>query len=159
MEEEPGSSGKSLIDHYRRHVLQGFTLNAVRATGSKLARAGPFASQAEAGNVRLVRGPWVSAFLDECETFPDGPHDDQVDAVAGAVLVLGGSAYRSKAQKRRLAVGMIGYMQRRAPDCPGCGMPVYMPPMSEVGECQYCGRTYVRGEDEARPVTAATGGC
>ena len=41
-------------------------------------------AQAEAGNVKLLRGPWNEAFLDEVSVFPNGSHDDQVDALSGA---------------------------------------------------------------------------
>ena len=34
--------------------------------------------------MRLVRGPWTQAYLDELATFPNGRHDDQVDASATA---------------------------------------------------------------------------
>ncbi len=53
--------------------------------GSKEVRANPVASQAEAGNIKLVRGPWNAIFLDETELFPAGSHDDQVDALSGAL--------------------------------------------------------------------------
>jgi len=84
MEQEPGSSGVSTIDHYAREVLFGFAFRGNKTTGSKVSRAAPVSSAAEAGNVKLVRGSWISAFLDEAEVFPNGPHDDQVDAVSGA---------------------------------------------------------------------------
>ena len=45
----------------------------------------PAAAQAEAGNVRLLRGPWNEAFMDELCSFPAGSHDDQVDAFADAL--------------------------------------------------------------------------
>ncbi len=91
MEQEPGSSGVNTIDHYTRRVLAGYVFRGNRTTGSKTERAAPLASQAEAGNVRLVRGPWVGAFLDELESFPLGAHDDQVDACSGAFeRLLGG---------------------------------------------------------------------
>jgi len=51
-------------------------------------RANPVSSQAEAGNVKLVRGKWINDFLDEAELFPYGAHDDQVDAVSGAFEML-----------------------------------------------------------------------
>jgi predicted phage terminase large subunit-like protein len=38
--------------------------------------------------VKLVAGPWITDFLDELETFPEGAHDDQVDAASGAFQVL-----------------------------------------------------------------------
>ena len=82
LEQEPGSSGLAVVDHYRRGVLAGYAAYASRVTGSKVQRAGPFAAAVEAGNVLLVRGAWNDAFLDECRTFPAGAHDDQVDAAA-----------------------------------------------------------------------------
>lgn len=84
MEQEPGSSGVNTIDHYTRRVLQGFVFHGNRATGSKAERAMPLASQAEASNVRIMRAAWNGALLDELESFPQGAHDDMVDACAGA---------------------------------------------------------------------------
>lgn len=89
MEQEPGSSGVNTIDHYRRLVLPGYAFRGNRSSGSKEVRANPVSSAAEAGNVMLVRGAWITAFLDEAEAFPAGTHDDQVDAVSGAVDKLG----------------------------------------------------------------------
>jgi len=84
MEQEPGSSGVSQIDYYARQVLQGYSFWGVKTTGPKEERATPVSSAAEAGNVKLVRGNWINEFLDEFEAFPQGMHDDQVDAVSGA---------------------------------------------------------------------------
>lgn len=85
MEEEPGSSGKIAIDHYRRRVLSGYTFWGVRATGDKADRARPVASAAAGRLVRLVRGEWNRDFLLEAEAFPqEGIHDDQVDGLSGA---------------------------------------------------------------------------
>lgn len=85
IEQEPGSSGKNTISHYQRNVLPGYNVRGERSTGSKEERAGPVSSKAEAGLVKLVRGEWIPAFLDEVEAFgPDAAHDDQVDALSGA---------------------------------------------------------------------------
>lgn len=84
MEQEPGASGVNAIDHYARRVLKGFTFRGVKTTGPKEVRANPVSAAAANGNVKLVRGPWINAFLDEAESFPGGAHDDQVDAVSGA---------------------------------------------------------------------------
>ena len=85
MEQEPGASGNHVIDYYRRHVLPGYAFYGIRPSGSKSARARPLSAQAEAGNVKIVRGAWNKDFLDEIEAFPqDGVHDDQVDVVTGA---------------------------------------------------------------------------
>jgi len=83
IEQEPGSSGKFAIDDFRQ-LLAGFTMRSHRPTGDKLKRMDPLASQAEAGNVPLVNGPWVEPFLREIEMIPDAAHDDQGDASAGA---------------------------------------------------------------------------
>lgn len=89
MEQEPGASGKSVIDHYARTVLLGFAFRGDRVSGAKIERANPLSAAAEAGNVKLVRGDWNKDFLDEIEIFPNGAHDDQVDAVTGAFHALG----------------------------------------------------------------------
>jgi predicted phage terminase large subunit-like protein len=88
MEQEPGSAGVTVIDHYRRNVLRGFAFWGHKTTGAKATRAAPVSSQAEAGNVKLVQGPWIGDFLDEVEVFPLGTHDDQVDAMSGAFEML-----------------------------------------------------------------------
>jgi len=89
MEEEGGASGKSLIDHYRRNLLVGYNFRGYRPTGDKAVRAMPLAAAAEAGNVLVLQGAWNKDLLDEVESFgPDCPHDDQVDAISGAVNCL-----------------------------------------------------------------------
>ena len=90
IEQEPGSSGVNVIDHYARTVLQGFIFRGEKSNVSKKDRALVFSSAAEAGNVMLARASWNSPFIDECEVFPYGAHDDQVDAVAGAMQSLVG---------------------------------------------------------------------
>lgn len=106
-EQEPGSSGKTVVDSYRRRVLVGYDVRAERATGDKQVRARPFASAAGAGNVKLIRGPWVGEFLDEVEAFPFGGHDDQVDAVGGAIASMrggGAQAWVPTESQRRASV-------------------------------------------------------
>ncbi len=88
IEQEPGASGVNTIYHYVTRVLPDYTVRGQRATGSKVERAGPVSSQAEVGNVRLLRGAWLGPFLDEVEAFPLGRHDDQVDGLSGAFMRL-----------------------------------------------------------------------
>ncbi len=91
MEQEPGSSGKALVDQYARYVVPGFDFSGIRATGDKLTRARPFAAAVANGNVRVVRGTWLSDWLDEMSSFPEAcDHDDQVDSVVGAFTHLTG---------------------------------------------------------------------
>lgn len=88
MEQEPGASGIHLVDYYSRKVLQGYAFYGVRPTGDKVTRSNPVSSQAEAGHVKIVHGNWVLNFLDELEGFPGVAHDDQVDALDGAMEAL-----------------------------------------------------------------------
>lgn len=87
IEQEPGSAGVSLIASLVR-MLAGFIVHPDRVTGDKITRAGPFAAQCEAGNVKLVNGSWVRQFLEELSLFPFGRHDDVVDAASGAFNAL-----------------------------------------------------------------------
>lgn len=82
-EEEGGSSGKVVSAHFVSKLM-GWQAKGIRSTGSKVARASPLSSYAEAGNVKIVRGEWNRAFLDEITLFPVGEHDDMCDAVSGA---------------------------------------------------------------------------
>lgn len=90
--QDPGQAGKAQADTYIRK-LAGYDVKAAPVTGDKVSRAGPASAQAEAGNIRLVRGAWNDDFLDELEGFPVGRHDDWVDALADAIneLALGTS--------------------------------------------------------------------
>jgi predicted phage terminase large subunit-like protein len=91
MEQEPGSSGKALIDQYARYVIPGYDLIGIRSSGDKLTRARPFAAAVANGNVRVVRGRWLTDWLDEMTSFPEAcDHDDQVDSAVGAFTFLAG---------------------------------------------------------------------
>lgn len=86
-EQEPGSSGKAVIAN-RAKLLAGFDYKGLPATGDKETRWRPLAAQAGAGNVAVVRGPWLTAWLDELVLVPYGRHDDQADSAAGAFNAL-----------------------------------------------------------------------
>lgn len=101
IEQEPGASGKSVVDHYQRRVLPGWAVKGDKVTGPKVTRARAVSAAAEAGNLRLVRGAWIPAWLDEAEAFPQGSHDDQVDAVSGAVSKVTGSGWAVREYYRR----------------------------------------------------------
>lgn len=65
-------------------MLAGYDVRAVPPQGDKVMRAKGLAAQAEAGNVKVVRGAWNDRFLRTLHQFPDGAHDDAVDAASGA---------------------------------------------------------------------------
>ena len=83
IEQDPGQSGKFEAEYYVRE-LAGSHVWLNKVDKSKEVRARPISSQVEHGNVCLVRGEWNKSFLLELEGFPDGGHDDQVDALSGA---------------------------------------------------------------------------
>ncbi len=85
--QDPGAAGKSTAAA-QIHLLAGWDVRAATETGSKAVRAAPVSAQAEAGNIKLVRGPWNEAFLEEVSMFPNAAHDDQVDALSGAFAEL-----------------------------------------------------------------------
>jgi predicted phage terminase large subunit-like protein len=95
MPQDPGAAGKSDANT-KIKLLAGFSVKVEPISGDKATRARPASAQAEAGNVKLVRGPWNQAFLDEVCTFPNGQFDDQVDAFADALneLALGRAPMR-----------------------------------------------------------------
>lgn len=85
--QDPGQAGKAQSEYYVR-ILAGWVVQVERETGEKTTRAGPLSSQAEAGNVKLVKGDWNEQFLAELEMFPNGLHDDYVDSASGAFNAL-----------------------------------------------------------------------
>ena len=61
----------------------------VNPEGGKVARAAAVSPLIEAGNVYLPHPqfmPWVNDLIEECAAFPNGAHDDQVDAMTQALL-------------------------------------------------------------------------
>ena len=87
--QDPGQAGKVQAQDMIA-MLAGFNVHAEPETGDKVTRAEPFSAQCEAGNVRLVSGPWNEAYIDELCSFPSGAFKDQVDASSGAFGRLAG---------------------------------------------------------------------
>lgn len=108
LEQEPGSGGKESAEASIKN-LRGFNVQAFPATGNKLERANPFAAQAKAGNVKLLRGPWNARYLRILHAFPTkGIPDDDVDASSGAFDLLTGKGrgildYYAKLAERQAA--------------------------------------------------------
>lgn len=97
-EQEGGSGGKEVMQQMIK-MLAGFPVYRDLASGSaqrnvggvklpgqaKVTRAQPLAAQAEAGNVRLVKGAWNQEFLSELSAFPESSQADQVDAASAGL--------------------------------------------------------------------------
>ncbi len=81
--QDPGQAGKSQVLAFAT-LLAGHSLEFSTESGDKVVRATPFASQVNAGNVVMLKGPWNKDFIDELQLFPNGSYDDQVDAASRA---------------------------------------------------------------------------
>lgn len=92
-EMEPGAAGKR--ESYRLvKMLAGLDVGGVRPQGDKITRAKPLAAQAEAGNVKLLRGTWNEMWLEHMHNQPEIKHDDILDASSGSFIALVGVAGR-----------------------------------------------------------------
>jgi predicted phage terminase large subunit-like protein len=81
--QDPGQAGKDQKRHMAAN-LHGADVKFSPETGSKVDRARPFAAQAEAGNVYLIRAEWNDAYFNEICSFPRSEFMDQVDASSRA---------------------------------------------------------------------------
>ena len=87
IEEEKGAAGQNLIAAYRR-LLRGWSVTASKITGDKVVRARKASARTEQRKVSVVFADWAETFVQECDSFPQGSHDDMVDAFAAAVNFL-----------------------------------------------------------------------
>lgn len=82
---EDKANGTAVINALRR-IVQGIVPEEPQ--GSKVARASAVTPLVEARNVHLPApelAPWIADFIEEAAAFPNGAHDDQVDAMSQAL--------------------------------------------------------------------------
>lgn len=82
---EDKANGTAVINSLRR-IVPGIVPEEPH--GSKEARAAAVSPLVEAGNVHLPTpelAPWVGGLIEEAAAFPNGAHDDQVDAMSQAL--------------------------------------------------------------------------
>lgn len=85
---ENKANGPALVDDLGGKV-QGLRL--VEPQGDKIQRVEAIEPLQAAGNLYIPEDgsvPWLAAFLDECTSFPNAAHDDQVDAYTQGVVHL-----------------------------------------------------------------------
>ncbi|MCG6630628.1 phage terminase large subunit, partial [Acinetobacter baumannii] len=68
----------------------GDDVRAKPVSGVKLTRARRCTEPVNVDNVRMLRGDWNKDFIEELRNFPNGTHDDQVDAGSDAFNELNG---------------------------------------------------------------------
>lgn len=82
---EDKASGQSLLQDMRRE--NSLPLLAVQPKGDKVLRVARITPMLEGGRVALPYGaPWLTTFEQEITAFPNGRHDDQVDAFSQYLL-------------------------------------------------------------------------
>jgi predicted phage terminase large subunit-like protein len=72
----------------RDPMLAAHTFSPIEVHRDKLTRALPLVARSEQGKLAITRGNWNRAFLDELCAFPEGRHDDQVDACSGGLTLI-----------------------------------------------------------------------
>lgn len=85
--QDPGQAGKTQALYLTRK-LAGYRVTTSPESGDKITRAEPLAAQINVGNVLMLRGAWNNELVDEMRLFPNGAHDDQVDALSRAFAEL-----------------------------------------------------------------------
>lgn len=86
---EPGAAG--VRDSVAiQQLLAGFDARPVTELRDKVSRAMPLSAGVESGAVVLCNAGWNQILISEFEQFPDGEHDDIVDAASGAYNCLTG---------------------------------------------------------------------
>lgn len=96
---EPGSAAKRenelLMQEFPELDAEG-----IRSTGDKLVRARPLAQAAYANSVKMLIAGWNEGVLNHLHNQPYAPHDDIMDAGAGAYGVLVGDIFPDPAGER-----------------------------------------------------------
>jgi predicted phage terminase large subunit-like protein len=81
---EPKASGKSIV----QQIKQTTGLNIIEDEApkdDKVTRVNSVSPKIEAGRVFLVEGNWNDSFLNQCASFPNGLHDDEVDNLTAII--------------------------------------------------------------------------
>lgn len=81
------TAASEVREHFKGNVIvQSYT-----PTSDKLVRALPWLAKIDGGKFFIIEGTWNQDFLDELEQFPNGDHDDQIDAVTVLWEMLAGA--------------------------------------------------------------------
>lgn len=108
---EDKANGSAVIDSLKSRIPG---IVPITPKESKYSRANAVAPFIEAGNVHIYQSAWGDEFIDECAGFPNGAHDDQVDAASQALsrlFIVGAgqgvvflNAWKAQAEKHGIEV-------------------------------------------------------
>lgn len=105
---EDKANGSAVIELLKKEIPGMIPVNP---KGGKIVRAQAVSPEVEAGNVYLpdpTVAPWINDFVEECNTFPNGLNDDQVDCMTQAL-----SRWHEAPEDRKHVVGpRIGGIKR-----------------------------------------------
>jgi predicted phage terminase large subunit-like protein len=96
-----GASGK-VENEVTGDVLAGFPYESERIGDDKIAYAKIWAPLLERGQVFVKRSTWTEALISECDGFPDARHDDIVDAISRAAMMLVGTGQSFLGKMKRI---------------------------------------------------------
>jgi predicted phage terminase large subunit-like protein len=85
--QDPGQAGKTQVLYLTRS-LPGYRVTSSPESGDKITRAEPAAAQVNVGNVSMLKAPWNIDLINEMRMFPNGKHDDIIDALSRAFMEL-----------------------------------------------------------------------
>ena len=131
---EDKASGQSLIQELKTNTT--LPVLAIPVDSDKVTRAHAVTPSVEAGNCYLPEdAPWLQDFIDEFATFPNGSHDDEVDATTqflNYVRRRGEAAFKdfAEAAEKTKPKGHVWRPQEGTPyyRCDQCGIMVKVSP-------------------------------
>ena len=95
---EDKANGSAIINMLRKDMTG---IIAVEPKGGKVSRANAIVGAIESGNVYLPHNkPFTGEFIEECAAFPNGAHDDSIDAMTQALNRL--IYYSSEPKKKQV---------------------------------------------------------
>jgi predicted phage terminase large subunit-like protein len=105
---EDKASGISLIQELKRNTR--IPLKEIKASKDKVEYVNACAPVIEAGRVKLpFSATWTENFLDECEEFPNGEFDDQIDAMSKFI-----NEIKEKSAMADVKISIAGKTRKRA---------------------------------------------
>jgi len=84
---EDKANGSAIISMLQKEMHGVIPINP---EGGKVARVNAISPMIESGNVYLPQTKWVNDFINECVSFPNATHDDEVDGMSQALNRLKG---------------------------------------------------------------------